>query len=151
MYTVIRFSSARVDDPKLGSLAASFNKRFPGLFTGLDKGAMSFSCSVAEDGVWSDHSNAIGKMLRDGRTLVNQAARLRIAVCFDTALESEDFKNVNLLSLPLDKQLLSALAAAQAEFEFSAYVMNRKGTNKKAGSAKKAPTRREREDPGGRV
>jgi hypothetical protein len=144
MYTVIRFSSSTVDDPKLGRLATNFNKRFPGLFTGLDKGTMSFSCSVAEDGTWSEHSNAIGKMLRDARTLVNQAARLQIAVCFDTALEAEDFENVNLLSLPLDKQLLSALAAAHAEFEFSAYVMNRKRTNKKAGSAKKTRTRGKR-------
>lgn len=137
MYTVVRFISRKRKDPNLFLLGEQLNRKRAGMFTRLDKGEASFSSSLAADGDWRQHSKAIAEMAQRCRLLIRRAAKLGIRVSFDTAVEPEDLKNVNLLSLDIDEVLIRSFCSTGAVMEFSCYVMGKKNPRKLKRTAKK--------------
>lgn len=125
MYTVVRFSGEIADDPALYRLGEQLNRQRPGLFTKLGRTKTSFSCSVAMDGCWEAHSKAVIEIIEQCRPLMRRAAKLGIKVSFDTAVEPEDLRGVNLLGLAVEEALIKALAQVGAVIEFSCYLMGK--------------------------
>jgi hypothetical protein len=138
MYTVVRFTGEIADDPNLYRLGEQLNLQRLGAFTKLGRTKTSFSCSVAVSGDWEAHSKAIIEVIEQCRALMRRAAKLGIKVSFDTALEPQDLRGVNLLSLPVEETLMNALSKVGAVIEFSCYLMAKDA----AKSAKKIARKR---------
>src|SRR6266516_4196286 len=125
MYTVIRFIDKRSSDDRLINLGRELNRRIPGMFVGLDKGGTSFSCSVAKEDQWKKHKIAILRVVRRLRDILRKAKRMRVGVVCDTAIEPEDLKTRDIMTLSVDAGLMNALNASGVDLEFTWYSLRR--------------------------
>jgi hypothetical protein len=126
MLSVIRFS-AFVTGDALNSYGAEVNAVMPGLFTGPDRVANRFSCTISEAGDWRAQCDSIQRAISALSLIARNAVANGVQIELDIAVDPEDYSDRLLTEFPLEEQLLRAVLENSIGFRLSLYGGHRGG------------------------
>lgn len=120
MYTVFRLDcmNSRISIHELGA----YLQMFPFFaYDGPDKGvADRVSCTVATEDAWDDHLSSIERFLGGSSELFEWAKFHGVEMCFDVAIEPDDFNGiVGRFNMP--HELLKSIGQTEIDVTISVY------------------------------
>ena len=120
MYSVIRFGGFS-NREQLDEVGASVNSAIPHLFSGPDRVASRFSCTLSDDADWEVHCKTIEERVTALSLIIRKATLEGITMEVDIAIMQEDHAGRFYTDYPLNPSLLRILLENKIALRFTLY------------------------------